>query len=200
MPFELKISLTDEDYIEFNRFWMMRSHYGRSEMLKMRLMISALVVLALLAVCISQGFSYGTVVYVISFLITLVAFQLLYNPVMSAALKQHIKMLKKKGKMGYSPESTMIFGEESFTEITPTTKTEQAYIAEWLELGFPVESIAIAWDVTVTGTVIGDGVIYVHLNNVTGYIIPAAAFASAEERGAFIEFIGTRCGGNIDRY
>jgi len=182
MPFELKISLTDEDYIEFNRFWMMRSHYGRSEMLKMRLMISALVILALLAVCISQGFSYGTVVYVISFLITLVAFQLLYNPVMSAALKQHIKMLKKKGKMGYSPESTMIFSEESFTEITPTTKTEQAYSA--------LERVSV----------IGDGVIYVHLNNVTGYIIPAAAFASAEERGAFIEFIGTRCGGNIDRY
>ena len=181
MPLELKISLTDDDYIDFNRFWMMRSHYGRSEMLKMRFVISVLFVLMIVAAFFTEKLLFALIARLVAIVITLVAFQLLYAPVMSAALKWHIKALKKKGRMGYSPESTMIFGEEAFTEITPTARTEQAYSA--------LERVSV----------IGDGVIYLHLSNVAGYILPAASFATAEERLAFIEFIKTKCD-NIDRY
>ena len=181
MLFELKINLTDEDYFEFNKFWTLRSHYGKSQMLKFRLMIAAMFALAILVFGMGDGLSSFTLVYAVPVLIALVLFQLLFNKIMESSLKSHIKSLKKKGKMGYSPESTMQFGESTLTEITPTVRAEQAYSA--------IERISI----------VGDGAIYLHINNVGAYIVPASAFDSAQSRAAFIEFIKTKCQ-NLDLY
>ena len=104
MLFELKINLTDEDYFEFNKFWTLRSHYGKSQMLKFRLMIAAMFALAILVFGMGDGLSSFTLVYAVPVLIALVLFQLLFNKIMESSLKSHIKSLKKKGKMGYSPE------------------------------------------------------------------------------------------------
>ena len=57
MLFELKVNLTDEDYFEFNKFHMIRSHYGRSQMLKVRLMIAAIFVLAIFIFGMGDGLS-----------------------------------------------------------------------------------------------------------------------------------------------
>ena len=181
MLFELKISLTDEDYFEFNKFHMLKSHYGRSQMLKFRLMIAAIFVLAILVFGMGDGLSSYTLVYAVPCLIALGLFQLFFNKFMEFSLRSHIKSLKKKGKMAYSPESTIQFGESTVTEITPTARAEQAYSA--------IERISI----------VGDGPIYLHLNNLGGYIVPASAFSTAENRAAFIEFIKTKCQ-NVDLY
>ena len=181
MLFELKISLTDEDYFEFNKFHMLKSHYGRSQMLKFRLMIAAIFVLAILVFGMGDGLSSYTLVYAVPCLIALGLFQLFFNKFMEFSLRSHIKSLKKKGKMAYSPESTIQFGESTVTEITPTARAEQAYSA--------IERISI----------VGEGAIYVHINTLGAYILPASAFPTAESRAAFIEFIKTKCQ-NVDFY
>ena len=181
MLFELKINLTDEDYFEFNKFWMLKSHYGRSQMLKMRLMIVGIFLLSILIFGMGDGLSSFTLVYAAPLLIALGLFQLFFNKFMESSLKSHIKSLKKKGKPGYSPESTIQFGENTLTEITPTARGEQAYSA--------IERISI----------VGEGAIYVHINTLGAYILPASAFPTAESRAAFIEFIKTKCQ-NIDLY
>ena len=33
MKFQFNVITNDEDYLEYNKFWMLRSHYGKKQML-----------------------------------------------------------------------------------------------------------------------------------------------------------------------
>ncbi len=180
MLFELKVNLTDEDYFEFNKFWTVRSHYGRSQMVTLRIFCAVVVLICSTLQLFSGDDLTHKISAIIAAVIGLILIQALFNKIFLMFLKWHIKGLKKKGKMGYSPESTMQFGESMMTEITPVARTEQAYSA--------LERISIVGDV-----------IYLHVNNVGAYILPASAFESTESRSAFIEFIKTKCQ-NVDLY
>ena len=175
MLFEFNIKLTDEDYLKFNEFWNLKSHYGKSQMLKFRILVCVMILLSSGVRNLYTGFADDTITHLIVTVIVTAIVQLFLNRMMSAYLKSYMKSLKKKGKPGYSP------GENTLTEITPTARAEQAYSA--------IERISI----------VGDGPIYLHLNNLGGYIVPASAFSTAENRAAFIEFIKTKCQ-NIDLY
>ena len=84
-------------------------------------------------------------------------------------------MLKKSGKMGYSPNAVMEFYDEIFVETTPENRTEQSYSA--------VERVSVVEDRT----------IYIHINNVMAYILPVTAFESKEQYDSFLSFIRTKC-------
>ena len=71
-------------------------------------------------------------------------------------------------------EATLEFLDETFTETTPDNKTEQKYTC--------IERVSI----------ITDKIIYIHINNVTAYLIPMSSFASSEELRSFIDFIKTK--------
>ena len=100
---------------------------------------------------------------------------------MLLSLKGQIKALKKKGKMAYTPESTMQFDDSVFIETTPTERAERSYSS--------LERVSI----------LSGKVVYIHLNNVTAYIVPRDSFDSEEQYNAFLEFIKTKCA-NIDVY
>ncbi len=109
------------------------------------------------------------------YLILLVVIQLEWNPFLRWTLKGTIKSLKKKGKMGYSPEATLEFLEDSFLETTPDNKTEQRYEA--------VERISV----------LRGKAIYIHVNSVMAYILPMSCFESPEEYEAFLAFVKRKC-------
>ena len=181
MLFEFNVKISDEDYFEFNKFHMIKSHYGRSQMLKIRLMIAAIFVLAILVFGMGDGLSSYTLVYAVPCLIALVLFQIFFNKFMAASLRSHIKSLKKKGKMGYSPESVLQFYDDVLVETTPTEKNERSYST--------LERVSI----------VGDETVYIHFNNIMACILPRASFESDEQYKAFLEFIKTKCD-NIDVY
>lgn len=83
--------------------------------------------------------------------------------------------------MAYSPTAQMKFYEDDFIEITPTNKIEQTYSA--------IERISV----------IRDQVLYIHVNNITAYILPRTCFDSQEQYDEFFAFIKTKCA-NIDVY
>ena len=89
--------------------------------------------------------------------------------------------MKKTGKAGYSPESVLEFGDETFIETTPDNKTEQRYAS--------IERISI----------VDNKVVYIHVNNIMAYILPLSCFETKEQYDEFFEFIKTKSA-NIDIY
>lgn len=175
MRFQFHIGISDQDYLEFNKFVMHKTPYGKKQFRSLRI-ISAVIVLAAM-LCTVWDLS-GWLSYVIAGVfevLVLIVVQLGLKPVYNLILSGHIKQMKKSGKMPYSPNSTMTFWDEYFEEATQDNKTEQKYSA--------VERVSIQ-----------EGkMVYLHINNLMAYIIPISAFVSAEQYGEFVDFIKTKC-------
>ena len=181
MHFKFNINLTDKDYLDYNIFWMLKSPYGKKQIITFRIVFIVLVgAISILSLC-GGGFSKEAFIGIIPYFILLVILQIALNPFFVWVLKGNMKALQKKGKMGYSPVSEMEFYDNSFLETTPTNKTEQTYTS--------VERISI----------LADKVIYIHVNNVMSYIIPITFFNSKDEYNDFLKFIKTKCS-SIDTY
>ncbi len=179
MNFKFNINLNDKDYLDYNIFWMMKSHYGKSQWIKLRLFLILPFAIISLLPLISRDYSPQNVI--IPSIIILALAQVLFKPIFIGALKIHIKALKKSGKMGYAPISDIEFYEENFIETTKDNKTEQKYSS--------IERVSV----------ITDTVIYIHVNNLMSYIVPFNCFESKEQLDNFLDFIKTKCA-NIDTY
>ena len=175
MNFRFQIHLSDNDYLEYNKFWFLRSHYGKRIMVDVRILLVVLVLIASFGIAVSEEFSPNAVLRVLPLFLFLVVLQLLLNPIYIFIFRKYLKSLKKKGKMPYTPESVMEFYEDFFLEMSPESKIEQRYSS--------VERISLVDSKT----------IYLHINNIMAYILPASAFQSGEEWTGFIEFIQSKC-------
>ena len=181
MHFKFHITLNDNDYLDYNTFWTFKSPYGRKQMLNFRIIIAILFVAISFLSLFRGEFSADAWIGIIPYVILLVLFELLMNPLFCWILKGNIKNLKSKGKMGYSPVSEIEFYDESFVEITPDNKTEQKYSA--------IERVSV----------ITDQVLYIHVNNVMSYVLPLSCFESKEQYDDFLNFMKSKCS-NIDVY
>ena len=181
MNFQFNVNLSDSDYLNYNEFWLLRSPYGKKQVISFRLTVAALFV-AIFFVLLSAGlFSRDSFIVIISLFIGGLLVQLLLTKILSRSLKLQIKSLKKSGKMSYSPSSVVAFSEDSVSETAPDKKNEDKYSA--------IERISI----------VDNKVIYIHVNNLMAYILPLSCFESKEQYNDFLDFIKTKCA-NIDIY
>ena len=181
MKFQFTVNTNDKDYLEYNKFWSFRSHYGKRQIVTFRIVIAALLCLNALVLLYGGGFTAEAFISIIPAVITLIIFELALNPFFVLILKLQMKGLKKQGKMGYSPVSNIEFYEDTFIEITPDNKTEQKYSA--------VERISV----------VDNKYIYIHVNNIMSYILPFSCFETKEQLDEFLAFLKTKCE-NIDIY
>ena len=181
MLYQFDVTLSDKDYLDYNIFWMIKSPYGRKQMLKFRLLIVTIFVVLALISLVSGDFAPQAFLTLIPYAIMLLLVQLLFNSIFILTLKAQMKALKKQGKMGYTPTATIAFFEDKFVESAATNTTEQAYTA--------IERISV----------MENRAIYIHVNNVMSYILPFSCFASDEEREALLAFLKTKCG-TVDLY
>ena len=148
MNYRFNVTITDQDYLDYNTFWMLRSPYGKKQMKIFRIVITVFWVIASLVTLFMDGFSTVSVFGLIPLVIVFFLIQILFPIFFSWALKLQIKILKKSGKMAYSPESIMEFYEDRLVETTSDNKTELKYSA--------VERISI----------VDHKVIYIHINKI----------------------------------
>lgn len=174
MKYQFHIQLNDQDYLEFNKFVMYRSAYGKKQLARLRILV-AVIFLAGMLVTLAMG---DTPLYfffaIVEWAVLLVGFQLCLKPFYNIILKSNIRRMRKTGKMPYSSESTMEFYDDYLVEADGETKTERKYSS--------VEKVSI----------IEGQRVYLHINNIMAYIIPYAAFESAEQYGEFMEFLRTK--------
>lgn len=182
MKFQFNVIMTDEDYLEYNKFQLIRSPYGKKQLRNLRISLTALFGGSALLSLIVGGFSteyFFTAV--VPLLILYIIMQAVCKRFLARTLKGQLKMMKKSGKPGYSPSSVMEFYDDYFVETAPDNKTEQKYSA--------VERVSI----------VDNKVVYIHINNLMAYVLPINCFESGEQYESFLEFIKTKCA-NIDVY
>lgn len=181
MMYKFNIKMTDQDYLEFNKFWMLKSHYGKKQILSFRLIMLVIMLVFCFISLYGGNFSADAFIGIIPIIILLTLFQLCLKPFFVIAFKSTIKNMKKSGKMPYSANSVIEFYDDEFVEITDENEIKQKYSA--------IERVSI----------ISGKFIYIHVNNIMAYTMPWCCFDSDKQRDAFVEFIKLKCS-NIDLY
>lgn len=175
MRFKFYINITEEDYLDFNKFQTIKSPYAKKQIAKLRIGLLAVMLALVILHVTSYGFTVETFVGLAPLLVLLLL-PIIFAPAgMTLTLKASIKTLKKQGKMAYSPSSVMEFYDDIFIETTPTDKTEQKYSS--------VERVSV----------VDDKMIYIHINNIAAYMLPLASFESKEQYEEFLVFMKTKC-------
>lgn len=173
--YRFQVHLTDQDYYDFNAFFMIRSPYGKKQVKMMRITLIAIIALFVLIALVVGGFSVSAFAGIIPLLLILLLAQIFLTKYLKISVKGQLANLKKSGKPGYSPEAVLEFFEDRIVETTPNSRTEQGY--------FAIERVSI----------VDHKVIYFHENTVRAYLLPLSAFDSQEQYNRFLGFIQTKC-------
>lgn len=171
MNFQFNVELTEEEYLDYNRFIMFKSPYNANRTSKI-FDIVLVVVLILGALAFILNLLLGEVdVTMIVCLVIIALCKFGYKPLLSFLLSYQIKSLKKKGKLPYSSSATVEFYEDRITEVTDSIRTEVLYSS--------VEKISI----------LSGKFVYIHINSSMAYILPMRSFESEAQYTSFVEFI-----------
>jgi hypothetical protein len=174
MNYKFNITLNDKDYLDYNAFVLLKSYYGRKNMLSCKTAIAFIGIIVVIISLFGSGLSLNSFINTIPTILVTILIIALWNTFFVLTLKASVKSMRKSGKMPYSPESVMEFYDDFFVEITPENKNEVKYCA--------IERVSV----------IDCKVIYMHMNQSMGYIIPVA-FSSDKEYENFIEFLKIKC-------
>lgn len=181
MLYSYNVCLTEKDYCEFNEFLQIKSFYGKKVMTFLRITFAIIIGLGMVVSLFYDGFTDELVANIIADCLLIVFFELLLIPFMKLSIKIYIRIVKKVGKMAFSPSSVMEFYEDYFCETMPENKTEHKYSA--------IERISI----------IDGKIIYIHINHAMCYLLPYNVFESQNQYKQFVDFLKAKCD-NIDWY
>ncbi len=181
MKFQFNVKISEQDYLNYNVFHMMRSPYGKRTMVTFRVVIAVLMCLIAFIPSQTDRFSAEWWIGKIPVVLLLVLFQVFFNRLFIWSIKGSIRSLKKRGKAGYTPDAVLEFYEDEFREITEETTVEHKYSV--------VERISV----------VDNKILYIHINNVAAYLLPLSCFESLEQYDRFLEFMKLQ-GRSIDQY
>ena len=171
MYFKFNVNISESDYIEFNQFHSIRSHYGRKQLATARVTITVIMCIFVFIILLSGGFSLTASIETIPVLILILIFNLILPRFTSYSIKNSIIALKKNGKLGYSPSAVLEFFDDRLIETTDINRTEMLYSG--------VEKVCIA----------DNHMIYFYTSSSMAYILPFASFESKEQFDCFMDFI-----------
>lgn len=174
MKFKFDIKLTDKDYFDYNKFWMLKTPYGKKQISLSRKLLYLIFAIGIFIVLFMGEITTQTYITIGGFVVLCLLFQALMARFFILSLKIQIKTMKKSGKMPFSAESNMEFYDETFIEYTTENKNEHKYSA--------IDRVSI----------VGSKTVYIHLNNVMAYMLPFDSFESVEEYNRFFDFIKTK--------
>ena len=175
MKYQFKIYLTDKDYLDFNLFMGMRSPYGKKQLKTGRIAYLILTLCLMAVFLLLDGKREVSILAVTTLVVMMIVCQLFFKRIFASSTKAQLKLLKKSGKLAYSPEAIIEFYDDVFVETTATNRTEQKYSS--------IERISV----------VDNKFAYIHISSVNAYILPFYAFSSQEQCDSFFAFIRTKC-------
>lgn len=167
----LKVSLTERDYYNFNKFHMRHSPYGKRNSRAIYIIAAVMALLIAGMNFIVEGVTLETVLMIFPYAVVIVAMLALITPLSLLVLKLQIAIMKKSGKLPYEESSMVELHDDYFVEITEKSRNEIKYTG--------AEGIMVA----------SDGSIYVYMNSLTVYILPPSSFESDEDRKEISAFL-----------
>ena len=171
MKYELKVSLSEREYYDFNKFHMNRSPYGKRNRRAIYIIALVMAILIMAMNFIVEGFNIETFLFLIPYLLVICLILLLVGPLSLLVLKMQIALMKKQGKMPYEETSVIELYEDYFVEVTDKSRNEIKYTG--------AEGIMISQD----------GSIYIYMNSLMAYILPVSCFESDKMREEISGFL-----------
>jgi len=181
--FEFKFTLTEDDYIEFNRFHTRHSPIGKKTRKLSYIIISVAVLLGLgvgLTDTEPENLAHNLIVSAIVcvFIFGLAFLFIKVGLFDKAIIKWQIKFMKKGGKLPFEKDNLLRFEEDYFLIETENSETKQKYQ-------------------TIENILVSPYAIYLYFGSVQGYILPLRAFESEQQKEEFITFINQK--GNLEK-
>ena len=181
MLFQLNINLSEDDYLDFNKFHSFESMHGKKLINKTRVFfVLAMIVLAALFLLV-MGFTTFSITYVALLSLFTLLYMVFFKKILTRNLKRQIKRLKKVGKLPFDLVSTLEFHEDKMVEITALQRTEQSYSI--------FERICV----------VKNRYILLYKSSVNAYILPVSQIKEQLKQEDFIEFLSKKCT-NVEYY
>ena len=181
MLYQLNITLSEDDYLDFNAFHSFESTPGKKMIKKTRTrFILAMVILAALVVLL-LGWTTFSVIYATFLLLFTLLYMVFFKKILTRNIKAQIKRLKKVGKLPFDPVSTLEFHEDKMVEITALQHTEQSYSI--------FERICV----------VEGSYILLYKSSVGAYILPVLQVKEQLNQEDFLAFLSKKCA-NVEYY
>lgn len=175
MLFQLNINLSEDDYLDFNKFHAFESMHGKKLIDKTRVFfVLAIIILAAFFLLV-MGFTTFSITYAALLLLFAVLYMVFFKKLLTRIVKTQIKRLKKVGKLPFDPVSTLEFYEDKMVEITPQKRTEQSYSI--------FERICV----------VKNRYILLYHSSVGAYILPAAQVKAQLNQEELVSFLSNKC-------
>jgi hypothetical protein len=174
MSYRFNVTITEQDYIDFNDFILLKSSYGKKQTRSIRaLIIIGALIIALIKTA-TEKFARASIDFALITVISGLIACFLILPIMRKINKLTIKDLNKRGKPCYSPSATLEFNEEDFTETTTDGTSTVKYSA--------VETVYL----------VNGKDIYILINKMMAHILTESAFDSPEQYSEFATFLSSK--------
>ena len=181
MLFQLNINLSEDYYLDFNKFHSFESMHGKKLINKTRIFfVLAMIILATLFLLVI-GLTTFSITYAVLLLLFTLLYMVFFKRILTRNVKTQIKRLKKVGKLPFDPVSTLEFHEDKMVEITASRRTEQGYNI--------FERICV----------VKDRYILLYHSSVAAYILPVAQINTQLNQNEFVDFLSTKCT-NVEYY
>ena len=175
MLFQLNVTLTEDDYLNFNRFHAMESKAGKKQIRNTRIFFICLMLGLMAFLLIMVGWTSFSTRYLIFLGAFSIIYMLLLKKILNRNIKANIKRLKKTGKFPFDSTSTIEFYEDKLVEITASRRIEQSYSA--------LERICV----------VRADYILLYNSSVGAYILPIPQIDAQLNRQALLSFLSQKC-------
>ncbi len=181
MLFQLNINLSEDDYLDFNKFHSFESMHGKKLINKTRIFfVLAMIILAALFLLV-MGLTTFSITYAVLLLLFTLLYMVFFKKILTRNVKTQIKRLKKVGKLPFDPVSTLQFHEDKMVEITALQRTEQSYSI--------FERICV----------VENRYVLLYKSSVSAYILPVTQIEAQLNQKDFIDFLSQKCT-NVEYY
>jgi len=181
MLFQLNINLSEDDYLDFNKFHSFESMHGKKLINKTRIFfVLAMIILAALFLLV-MGLTTFSITYAVLLLLFTLLYMVFFKKILTRNVKTQIKRLKKVGKLPFDPVSTLEFHEDKMVEITTLQRTEQSYSI--------FERICV----------VKNRYVLLYKSSVGAYILPVTQIEAQLNQRDFIDFLSQKCP-NVEYY
>jgi len=171
MNYKFEFKITEQDYLDFNKYHMFNAPAMKKQMLPFRLIIPILFVF--ISFFQFQGFDSDFIRRTTIGIIGSIAWFFISKFTFISSIKKNIKNMKKDGKLVSNENTTIQFHDDFLIDITGATETKMGYTN--------LERVAI-----------GDNAVYIYIGAMQAFIVPLSAFESEAQRNEFLEFINSK--------
>ena len=181
MRYQLHLSMTEEDYLNFNYFQTMESEQGKRMLMKSRLLLLVIMAAAVLLMVIIIGLDSFLIPYVSLMVIITVIYMAFYKKIFGRNLRKQILKTKKAGRLPYEPDVEYEFYEDKVVAIAPETRTECSYRQ--------IERICV----------VGERYIYAYNSSVSALVLSVPQICQQVNEAEFLQFLTEKCP-NVEHY